>query len=81
MTDTLKMTTENADLMHGQTRVVRSFEQAIREELFMQRSRDRRMVWLLREQIGRARRRRSKATPVPLDVLDQLLTRIEGADT
>ena len=66
---------------HGGTTVLRTDEQAHREELFMQRSRARRTVRVLREQLGRARRRRSKATPVPLDLLDDLLTRVEHADT
>ncbi len=69
-----------ADLHHGNTTVLRTREQARREELFMQRSRQRRLVKGLREQLGRARRRHSKATPVPLDILDDLLTRVENAD-
>jgi hypothetical protein len=70
-----------SDVMIGSTLVIRSAEQEHREELFMQRSRARRLVRGLREQLGRARRRRSKATPVPLDALEDLLRRVEEADT
>lgn len=68
------------NIKHGDTIVKRTASQAQAEELFMERSRSRRMAKELREQIKRARRRRSKSTPVPLNVLEQLLTRIENAD-
>lgn len=68
------------DVQYGNTRVVRTREQAHREELFMQRSRSRRMVKLLRAQLTKARHRRFKTTRVPTDILDQLLTIVENAD-
>lgn len=68
------------DVQHGSTVVLRSAEQAAREEAFMARSRSRRLVKVLREQAGRARRRRSKSTPVPLDMLEALLTKVENSE-
>ena len=80
LTDTNQRPPMHWNTRHGDTIVLRTRTSARAEELFMERSRSRRMVRALREQLGKAKRRRSKATPVPLDVLDALLTRIENAD-
>ena len=68
------------NIQHGTLTVLRTPEQAAREELFMERIAAKRILRTLREQLTKARARRSKATPVPLDVLDQLLTKLENED-
>lgn len=72
--------THGNGLHTGTVTVVRTPEQAHREELFIERSRSRRITKTLREQLERAQRRRFKTTRVPTDILDQLLTRVENAD-
>jgi len=69
------------DIVIGSTVILRTGEEALHEELFMERSRTRRLVRVLRMQLDKAQRRRFKTTRVPTDMLDQLLTRVENADT
>jgi len=70
----------DASIQYGSTIVLRTAEQARREELFMERSRTTRIVKTLRDQLARATHRRSKKTLVSVEVLDALLTRVENAD-
>lgn len=68
------------DLLVGHTVIVRDGLTYEREQLFMERSHNKRLALELRKKLATATRRGFQSTLVKLDDLDYLLTSLENAD-
>lgn len=69
------------DILIGSTVIVRTGMQALLEDLFMERSHNKRLALELRRKLAQAKRRGFKSTLVNLNDLDFLLTKFEEIDT